>query len=355
MSKLMVISDTHLGVKRQTGTTLESQTALHRSTMSQFKALLNEAESLEADLLINGDLFDSYEVSKACEFEVFTSLFTWCNANPKQSLILSAGNHDLSRDSSKKSSFENLCDYLTAVMKNVVVVKGAAQGINHQSAKTTEFVVPHMPNQELFDAELESILSYQEANQSVKVVFVHANYDNFFAREADHSLNVSAEMARRFEESGITLVFGHEHKKRQIGNVHIVGNQIVTSIADCLGDDFKQYVVWEGKDIEYIEFSKVSEIYEEVDWRSEVLPNKPFIRVSGTAEYQEAAEVTSKLVNWRKDSNALVITNAVKVGQMEVTIEGTEESIKESFAIESWVLEQMPEELKGRFKELVDG
>lgn len=342
----MVISDTHLGVTRQTGTTLDSQRYLAIIMIIKFYSLLEAASQKQCDLLINGDLFDGFEVSKNIEFVAFSSLHRWCLKNPELQLIVSAGNHDLSRDSSKKSSFENLCEYLKEVSPQVFVVLGDQKSFYDGKV----IVIPHVANQEMFDRQLAEALG----DSKVKTVFVHANYDNFFARESDHSLNVSAEVARKFDEQGIKLIFGHEHKKRQIGNVHIVGNQIISSIADCLGDDSKQYIVLDGDgEIEYHQFETVADRYEEVDWRSESLPNKDFIRISGTAEYSEAADVIAKISQWRKTSEALVITNAVKVGQMEVGV--SSEDIKhESFDIKALVLSQLPDDLKEKFEELVN-
>ena len=346
MPKLMVISDTHLGVKRQTGTTQETQAELSINLLRDFRALLHIANRDGHDLLINGDLFDGFEVSKSVEFDVFKLLFKWVTESGHR-LILSAGNHDLNRCSDVKSSFQNLCSYLTSVSPDRVQVIDGAWSLDRIHSVA---IIPHLPNQEEFDAAMEEVLAKPD---HFYVVCVHANYDNFFARESDHSLNVSAEMAKRFEDASIKMVFGHEHKKRQIGNVHIVGNQLITSVADCLNDDTKQYILIDQGEIEYHTFTTVSDVYAEVDWRETEMPNVDFVRVTGTAEYSEAADVVSKLAKWRKESPAFVITNAVKVGQMEIEIE--QQDLKhESFDIQSMVLGQLPEILKSKFEELIN-
>ncbi len=53
---LRVINDTHIGAIRSAGTTAASQLALRKHILERFQKLLPAA----GDLLINGDLFDSF-------------------------------------------------------------------------------------------------------------------------------------------------------------------------------------------------------------------------------------------------------------------------------------------------------
>lgn len=329
---LTVISDTHLGVKRQSGTTPSSAEELTQFMRQKFSELLKEADG--GDLLINGDLFDRFDVDKETEYFVFRELADWVKRNPGNKLLLSAGNHDLSRVSTATSSFDNLCNYLE-MFGWAVCVNGYVHISTGQYA-----IVPHFANQELFDEALEFAL-----DEDVKYVFVHANFNNGFAAQADHSLNVSEEMAQRFADKGMTLIFGHEHQKRHLPGVRIVGNQIPSSIADCKGDDVKQYLRIDDEGIKLVDFLKVSDVYEEVDWRSDTLPEKQFIRVCGEAKYEEAAAVIEKISAWRKQSSAFVITNAVKIGTLDITapVEDVQDT---SFDVWKLILEQIPDDLK---------
>lgn len=338
--KLTVINDTHLGVSRQTGTTPESQKALTEFMKQQFLDLLNRANN--SDLLINGDLFDKSDVDKSIEFFVFRHLQNWCIKNPNKTLFLAAGNHDESKSSDVISSFHNLASYLKASISNVKIISKKYEEIYPEI-----FVIPHMMNQDLFTQELIEVLK-----QSPKYVFLHANYDNKFAAQTDHSLNVSAEVALVFAKAGCTLVFAHEHKKRQIGKIHIVGNQIISSIADCLGDDTKQYVVLDDTGLQYITYQQVADCFAEIDWTTTKVPDRHFLRVSGEADPSEAAVTISKMRNIRQKSDAFVVTNAIRLKSLSNDVITKVDDVKK-YDVKELVASRLPESLKRRFEEVV--
>lgn len=339
---IMIINDTHLGVKRQTGTTQYSRQLLQEYMFASFDELL--AETKGRDLLILGDLFDSFNVSKEVEIKTFLLLKQWAEGNPDNTLYLVAGNHDLSTNSSNISSFENLCVYLREVINGRMV---EIRGGYYRNGSVA--VVPHMPNQELFDAELDELL----ASDGIEHILLHCNYDNHFAKEADHSLNVSAERAAEFAAKGIQLVFAHEHKPRDAGNCRIIGNQIPSSIADCLDNDIKRYATLDDNGLSYHTFSLVNAVYGETDWRDvQRSTYKLFMRVTGTAEFHEAAEVLEALSEVRKlHPSAYVIGNAVKVGN--VSFESDAPDVLDNINICKMLAEDVPKELSDRLEKVM--
>jgi hypothetical protein len=98
--------------------------------------------------------------------------------------------------------------------------------------------IPHMPNQELFNAE---VIKASEMDGKGKHLLLHCNYKNAFTENSDHSLNLNDDQVNLLMEAGWTLVFGHEHVGRVMrsGKVVIVGNQYPSSVIDCIGDDDK--------------------------------------------------------------------------------------------------------------------
>ena len=343
MTKLTIINDTHLGVSRSSGTTKESAANLNRWQFEQFSKLLEAANG--SDLLINGDLFDRFEVSKAVEFETFLRLSNWINSNPGRTLYMSAGNHDLSTNSERRSSFENLCYYLTNVHPNSVTT---IIGVTFTNAADKWAVVSHMPTQELFEQELDKAL----AASGLKYLFVHANLMSPFAVHSDHSLNVSEEYLDKFKSAGVTVVFAHEHNRRILDNAVVVGNQIPSSISDCLDPNpTKQYAVLEGGTLQGIDFITISDVYTVSDWQD--LPeDKLFIRLEGQAEYEQSAEVVQTVSTLRKNSQAFVISNAVRVAQV-AGLEAQDQGL-ESLDVRQMILDELPAELAKRFKELTD-
>ena len=337
MTKLTIINDTHLGVTRTAGTTNTSATKLQSWMLRQFDSLLNQCR--DSNLLINGDLFDRFEVDKGIEFCVYARLLVWLKENPRQVLFLSAGNHDLSKDSSRRSSFINLCKYLSisGCQERVRIME---EGVNLIIDGVA--VIPHIPNQELLEANLEAALQIE----GLHTLFLHCNFDNHFASQTDHSLNLSAERAQQFAEKGVQLVLGHEHHGRHLGNVRIIGNQIPSSIADCLDPNkIKQYAVLEGRELTLHDFMPVEDVFAEVDWQTDTLPDRQFIRVTGEATYEQASEVVQRIAEWRKSSDAFVITNAVKVGSLD-TQTALPDVQSASFDVWKMLLEKLPEDLR---------
>ncbi len=348
---LTIINDCHLLAHRSTGTTPHTAQALIQWNLEQFERLLSYADG--GDLLINGDLFDRAQPTtcavKHTDFSHNISgqtyityvLKQWCERNLQHKLLLSAGNHDLPRNDQLPSAFGTLCDTLKLICPNVIRIDGYNY---HQS---TYAVVPHYANQSLFETALNAALDL-----SSTYIFVHANYDNPFAQQTDHSLNISQEMAQRFAKRNKTLVFGHEHHARQQDNIHIIGNQIISSIADCLGNNLhKYYVQLKNGQLNYLMFQDISQVYQDIPWTEDKLPNVPFIRVSGQASSSQAVQVIHKLALWRKHSNAFIINNAVSIERSTLS---TLTPFTEHSTFDVWqeLMQRIPQDLQSFAQEV---
>ena len=314
---MIIISDTHLSVNRVSGTTPQSREDLRNYVFAEFDKLLDITD--DNDLCILGDLFDGFEVAPSDWLDAYLLLSGWCENNPDNTLYLVAGNHDISPRALKVSAFETLGTVLVKQFENVKVI-----GIDETlTVDGYIHLVAHHRNQELFDLTLAKVLS---SCQRGDYVLLHANYDNKFAEQADHSLNVSAEQALEFTKKGASLVFAHEHQSRveiphgtpaDGGSVVCLGNQIPTSVSDCLGNNSKFYWSLDGNGLQKFEYWKVGgdNGYQAIDWRdlNQSATGAKFIRVVGDAVNAEAAQVIDAIHRFRQKSNAFVITNAVKI------------------------------------------
>jgi hypothetical protein len=342
---LTLINDTHLGVQRNAGTTPRSSSALKEWLNSEFASLVHRAEG---DLCILGDLFDQYLVPNTDLVSAVATLSFWCKQHPHNTLHLVAGNHDLSKDSSRLSSFEVLCQLLEYMHKNVSI------HMEPGWVKEGVWVIPHCVNQDLFDIYLEQV------PEGTRVLLLHANYDNFHAEQSDGSLNVKESVAQGLVERGVTLVFAHEHQHRLAldGNVIVVGNQIPTSVADCLGAPNKYKLEIDGEAPRLVRVLQVSDVFERRDWRNLGTPplsgDTKFIRVEGSATANEAADVVTAISKYRSKSDAFVITNAVKIeGISELKdLPATLEAAK-AFDVLSAILETLDERERVVVKKLL--
>lgn len=285
---LTILNDVHIGVERVSGTTIESRYALRQHTLVKFGMLLPDN-----DLMILGDLFDSYEVPISDLLSAYNLLREWLTKGHK--LYLVAGNHDLSKTSNVMSSF----DFLGALLKikdqydQVQVIKSPV--MTHYG-----YVIPHLANQDLFNAALKEVPECDK-------LYLHCNYDNFFAAQSDQSLNISKEQVA--ECKARQVIIGHEHQYKTAGKVLLPGNQIATSVADWQHCDTKYYL---QDSIPVPHVIRDSE-YTEQDWKDLTLTTHNFVRVIGDATVAESSQVVTAIAKFRAKSPAFVVSNAVNI------------------------------------------
>lgn len=306
---MLIINDVHIGFDRKGGTTPKSRETLRDYLFLSLETLLRETN--DADVMILGDLFDQFEVPNRDFVQTLTLLVDQVIARDRR-LILVAGNHDVSMKALKVSSFSMLCSVLSAVNSRLVKVVA----IDEVAQVPGGLAVAHCSNQDVFNLRLKEVTESLEDGQ---IVFLHANLDNKFAVESDHSLNVSEDMAKSLISRGATLVFAHEHQARRLygGRAVVLGNQFCTSIADCLNNSekFAHRLHSDGTLEKIRTWSRDGDVggYREIDWRELTESNADFIKVVGEAASNEASEVINKLADFRKRSEAFVVTNAVKI------------------------------------------
>lgn len=349
MKPTLVINDLHIGVSRVAGTTPESAKQLRRYIQDAFANLLNFGCDR---VIINGDLTDEFDIPLSEALDIYAILDAFMAESPQREVILACGNHDLSKDSSKLGTVQ--------FVGSLLEMKYPGRfGLVTQPTTVENFhIIPHVVNQARFDLALEQV-------PECEYLFLHANYSNNFAAEAEHSLNLSREQGKALTERGITVVLGHEHQGRTAwkGKLIVVGNQTPSSVSDCMahGDgqlDGKKYaLVIDDKGHRLIETWQQAGNFAEVDWRD--LPNfldaRKFVRVTGSADAEEAADVIKAIANYRKASSAFVVTNAVKIAQL-VDVDGLEVSAEDVRNVDviSMLLDGLTEEQAAVVRQLME-
>ena len=300
---MIVINDTHIAANRVAGTTPASAAALKQWTIDSLTVFL---ETVNEDILVAGDLLDSFHIPNTELLATYRMMDKWLEKG--YGLYILKGNHDKSKDSSKLSSFDLLGELL-----------GNRASFISEPAMVGEdiYLVPDSTNQDEFDMWVASI---PECTYCV----MHCNYENPFAVNSDHSLNLSKAQAEKIPAKVIYL--GHEHTARVEldGKVFIGGVQFPASISDCLSKKDMFAYRLTGTTLEPIKtWSKGN--YAELDWRNPTPSDAQFIRFVGSAKPEEAAEVADKLAKYRKTSQAFIVSNAVRVGE---DVEGAECSVQ---------------------------
>ena len=291
---LRILNDVHVGVSRSAGCTEASKHDLRRNILEIFESLLPDS----GDLMILGDLFDTGSVPMSDTLKVYMILSNWFQTNLDCRLYNVAGNHDLNRTSNVMSSFQFLGALLTLAYPDRYI------HIEQPTLTPYGYVIPHLRNQDVFDAAIAEIPRCQR-------VFLHANYANGFAAQSDQSLNVSEEQVEAMPCDKV--VFAHEHHRRELGKVVITGNQIASSVSDWLSPGDKKYAVINGDNLTLHTSAVRAGQFAEVNWQNlSDAPDKKFIRVVGTASPDEMNSALSALNKLRSVSQAFVITNAIQ-------------------------------------------
>ena len=309
---MIILNDLHLGVVKKSGVTPSSQEALRNYTFEQLDKLL--AVAGPQSLVVNGDLFDSFDCPARDWLATYRRFSGWLSDNTARRLYLIAGNHDDSPRAGRVSSFKLLCEVLMNQHANCQCVDvGGATWIDKGV-----YAIAHCANQDLFDIRLNEAL---EKTSDGDIVLLHANYRNPYTEASDHSLSVSEDVAKVFADRGVTLLLGHEHQgkveiphgcREGAAPVIVTGNQWPTSVADCLGNDTKRCLQLRHGEITFIETCNVRDVYQELDWRN-LDQDAQFIRIVGDATNAEAAQVIDAIHKFRQRSQAFVVTNAVKI------------------------------------------
>ena len=336
--KTKVTTDYHVAVKRVGGTTPLSQENLRQYIRA---ALAHQLD--DNDHLIAGDLFSDFTVDTYELVETYKIFSTWLAAYGRK-LALVRGNHDFSIRGMALSSFDLLSTILTDQFPQQVTIASDV------TCWKQFILVPHLPNNDILTAELSNLSSV-----TGKVVVFHANVNNFFAAEAQHSLNVTIEQVEDFVSRNNLVIFGHEHQYRSLvnGRCLVLGNTVPSSIADVLGSPFKYSATVTGTDYELKTTWKAEDAYVEADWRALDGIKAQFIRVTGEATSAEAAEVIKAISTLRQGSDAFVIGNAVKVAGHDMSGEKAAESIENLKAFD--VMGAIMAELNEQEQEVVKG
>jgi len=289
---MIIVSDTHLGLRRSRGATPASMAAFYQCQIATLQALPREP------LLIPGDLFAAFDV------DTEHLLAAWMWLKDREATVLQ-GNHDISKDRSRLSSL----DFLAQLLPGLVVVKEPC--IIGEVA-----YVPHLANQQEYDAAV-----FNAANTAT-ILVTHANFENPWAVEQDHSLNLTQAQAVEFD----LVLSGHEHNRRVINNVHMLGSPWPCNIAEAGVDHFIHE--WDGENAPAPIPIWSAARYEEQDWRSLGESEADFVRVVGEADAGEAALVIQEINRFRGVSKAFFISSSVKVGELDLgELEEAEQSL----------------------------
>jgi metallophosphoesterase superfamily enzyme len=333
---IKVINDTHLDVRRVGGTTEISRAALQEYTVEEFRKLLFSCSDAD-HVVILGDLYDRAKVEEWIFWQVYEMLVDFCDTNPSCKVLIVRGNHD-----SRSKDRQNMCS-LELLIKLLAhrITPVFEKPYTFEDEGKTHRIIPHMFNQEEFDLELS------RSNHHVDFLYLHANVDNPWAN-GDHSLNLSREQIKTLHDNGVTVICAHEHQaRRPFQNVYVIGNQFPTSIADALGNSQKSLlVISEGKVSREVTWLAQGSFYDvPVEALDTVPTTAQFVRINGISTKAEFSKTVQTIDQFRKKSNAFVVSNAVAVINEDQSISAEEVT---GINVIELLVAAIPEKFRGR-------
>lgn len=320
---LYFMTDTHLGLVRNSHTTPESRRRLQSALYSR---ALQTAENLsvEGPLFHLGDLLDTASNDEVVIADTLQLM-------PYFTRVM-AGNHDLANRQDKMSSFELIDHVLDTMDESYRIVRARVDqsGFDHWSdGEHLVVMVPHHGTQELFLGALtaaEDFINMDQGKHRHKLLLLHCNYDLGYEM-TDSTLNLPREVASGLLQSFDYILLGHEHMPRADfdGRLQILGNTHPTSFSD-ISDKFA-WVFDEGK-LTSIKIWDMQKGYLGLNWenlldgqfQALVQGSSQFIEVTGTSPADRLPAIARAVAGlWKLCPEALMIRNAVKAEQAEHT------------------------------------
>lgn len=117
----LLIGDPHLGKRFVTGVPSHRLGEREESVYKQFKELLNQSE--HTYIFVCGDLFDKASMSTTVMFDTYNIIKDACNNNPDVKYVIYPGNHDLSKDSTKSSSYKVVREMLNSIPNLTILLE----------------------------------------------------------------------------------------------------------------------------------------------------------------------------------------------------------------------------------------
>lgn len=120
---IKLIGDPHLGRNFTTGCPTSRLGDRARMVLEALEMHLNSPADF---IIIMGDLFDKFDVGIDVVYQAYKAIVSASGANPNTTYVILPGNHDISRDKTRMSSFQVLKAMLDSI-SNVIVVYESIQ------------------------------------------------------------------------------------------------------------------------------------------------------------------------------------------------------------------------------------
>lgn len=223
--QIHVIGDVHLGRRFIEGVPLERRGEREEGVWNDFQNQLQYLAPGIRWVIQTGDIFDAFAVEEAVVLRCFEILKDAAKAHPRVVFIVYRGNHDASRDTNKKSSFDILKSLCESI-ENIEICDSPM--VFSQSMSEKEWfrfgVMPWHPftSAKELAAKLQKMV---DLKGHLDIVFTHCDLKSYGGSE--HNVLPIEELSKLCD----LVVNGHVHKPEIINdNDHGLSIQLVGSM-----------------------------------------------------------------------------------------------------------------------------
>lgn len=210
--KIVLLSDTHFGVKQNSITWMNSQIDF---MYNEFIPYLNYLKKTEDIIVVHcGDVFDSrssinpYIASKVRE--VFKKISSICTT------YIIAGNHDFY---SPNDDTISALDLTLSAIDNLYIIKNEIQGLINEEPNDAE-VIAHSLLVPWYEFDKKELLESYIKNYKPKRIFCHTDLTRLSKEYLDMLSNTN-------------VYSGHIHTPQKVYNLYTLGSTFPLTFADC--------------------------------------------------------------------------------------------------------------------------
>lgn len=236
--RVQVIGDPHLGKHFRNNIPRDKLGNLEEEMFTTFKALLN-TPSVDMYVIV-GDLFDKAKVTNEDYKRTIDIIESASHTNSRSKYNILSGNHDLSKDKNKVSSFSLLEEYFyTADYPNVSIYSKYSNPITLDHINTVFYFSHYNPFISL-DDELSNI-SFSINPNALSIAFGHWDTVDYGSDKY-----IDRVVPKAIVDNFDIIITGHEHKpvRKMIEDKHlaVVGSMRPYAFGEEIEEDGDLYV-----------------------------------------------------------------------------------------------------------------
>lgn len=207
---IQIIGDPHLGKSFKQGVPKDLLGFREQLSLNVFRELLNKPVNY---IIIVGDLFDKFQVDSSVFYSVLSIIEESALSNPNTSYIYLNGNHDLSKEVDKISSFQLLAKYVSIHQNisnvSIILDKQESPLLKLEKDGIVLGLFHYNPFVSIDDEYNDTDLFIEENDYPYRIAFGHWETIDF-----NSDVFINRQVPKKVLKYFNYVITGHEHKPK---------------------------------------------------------------------------------------------------------------------------------------------